>query len=105
MLKDSRITVRLFFSCVICYNLLIYEGKIDMTQKEKTKLYAYYVNKDMRLYDDLVTYENRYQVRSTDEVDHLESIISIVRKKTFDEVMLEVFSLLDLPPFQSKKGG
>ena len=75
-----------------------------MTQKEK-KLYAYYVNKDMRLYDDLVTYSNRYQVRSTDEVDHLESIISIVRKKTFDEVMLEVFRLLDLPPFQSKKGG
>lgn len=58
-----------------------------MTEKEKAKLYAYYVNKDMRLYDDLVTYENRYQVRST------------------DEVMLEVFSLLDLPPFQSKKGG
>lgn len=76
-----------------------------MTQKEKTKLYAYYVNKDMRLYDDLVTYENRYQVRSTDEVDRLESIISIVRKKTFDEVMLEVFRLLDLPPFQNKKGG
>lgn len=77
-----------------------------MTQKEKTKLYAYYVNKDMRLYDDLVTYSNRYQVRDTDEIDHLESIISIVRKKkTFDEVMLEVFRLLDLPPFQSKKGG
>ena len=89
---------------VIIY-LFIYERKIDMTQKERTKLYAYYVNKDMRLYDDLVTYENRYQVRSTDELDHLESIISIVRKKTFDEVMLEVFSLLDLPPFQSKKGG
>lgn len=51
------------------------------------------------------TDENRYQVRSTDEVEHLESIISIVRKKTFDEVMLEVFRLLDLPPFQSKKGG
>lgn len=76
-----------------------------MTQKEKTKLYAYYVNKDMRIYDDLVTYEKRYQVRSRDEIDHLESIISIVRKKTFDEVMLEVFRLLDLPPFQSKKGG
>lgn len=76
-----------------------------MTEKEKAKLYAYYVNKDMRLYDDLVTYSNRYQVRDTDEIDHLESIISIVRKKTFDEVMLEVFRLLDLPPFQSKKGG
>ena len=76
-----------------------------MKQKEITKLYAYYVNKDMRLEDDLVTYSNRYQVRNTDEVDHLESIISIVRKKTFDEVMLEVFRLLDLPPFQSKKGG
>lgn len=76
-----------------------------MTEKEKTKLYAYYINKDMRLYDDCVTYSNRYQVRDTDEIDHLESIISIVRKKTFDEVMLEVFRLLDLPPFQSKKGG
>ena len=76
-----------------------------MTEKEKTKLYAYYINKDMRLYDYLVTYSNRYQVRDTDEIDHLESIISIVRKKTFDEVMLEVFRLLDLPPFQSKKGG
>nr|DAX08140.1 MAG TPA: hypothetical protein [Inoviridae sp.] len=76
-----------------------------MTQKEKTKLYAYYINKDMRLYDDLVTYSNRYQVRDTDEIDHLESIISIVRKKTFDEVILEVFRLLDLPPFQSTKGG
>lgn len=76
-----------------------------MTEKEKTKLYAYYINKDMRLYYDLVTYSNCYQVRDTDDIDHLESIISIVRKKTFDEVMLEVFRLLDLPPFQSKKGG
>lgn len=76
-----------------------------MTQKEKTKLYAYYVNKDMRLYDDLVTYENRYQVRSTDEVDHLESIISIVRKKMFNETMLEVFRLLNLPPFSKDKEG
>ena len=76
-----------------------------MTEKEKTKLYAYYVNKDLRLNDDCVTYANRYLVRKADELDHLESIISIVRKKTFDEVMLEVFRLLDLPPFQSKKGG
>lgn len=37
-----------------------------MTQKEKTKLYAYYVNKDMRLYDDLVTYEIgiKYEVQT-----------------------------------------
>ena len=76
-----------------------------MKQKEITKLYAYYVNKDMRPEDDCTTYANRYAVRQTDEVDHLESIISIVRKKTFDEVMLEVFRLLDLPPFQNKKGG
>ena len=76
-----------------------------MKIKEKELLLHYYYNKSQRLSDDCVTYENRYQVRSTDEVDHLESIISIVRKKTFDEVMLEVFRLLDLPPFQSKKGG
>lgn len=77
-----------------------------MTQKEKTKLYAYYVNKDMRLYLWWFSYIRKsVSSTSTDEVDHLESIISIVRKKTFDEVMLEVFRLLDLPPFQSKKGG
>lgn len=76
-----------------------------MKIKEKELLLHYYCNKSQRLSDDCVTYSNRYQVRDTDEVDHLESIISIVRKKTFDEVMLEVFRLLDLPPFQSKKGG
>lgn len=76
-----------------------------MKIKEKELLLHYYYNKSQRLSDDCVTYSNRYQIRDTDEIDHLESIISIVRKKTFDEVMLEVFRLLDLPPFQSKKGG
>lgn len=76
-----------------------------MKIKEKELLLHYYYNKSQRLSDDSVTYANRYQIRDTDEIDHLESIISIVRKKTFDEVMLEVFRLLDLPPFQSKKGG
>lgn len=75
-----------------------------MKNKEKELLLHYYYNKSNRLSDDCVTYANRYQIRDTDEVDHLESIISIVRKKTFDEVMLEVFRLLDLPPFQSKRG-
>lgn len=76
-----------------------------MTEKEKTKLYAYYVNKDLRLNDDCVTYADRYLVRKADELDHLESIISIARKKMFNETMLEVFRLLNLPPFSKDKEG
>lgn len=76
-----------------------------MTEKEKTKLYSYYVNKDLRLNDDCVTYADRYLIRKADEIDHLESIISIVRKKMFNETMLEVFRLLNLPPFNREKEG
>ena len=76
-----------------------------MTEKEKTKLYAYYVNKDLRLNDDCVTYADRYLIRKADEIDHLESIISIVRKKMFNETMLEVFRLLNLLPFNREKEG
>ena len=72
-----------------------------MREKEKEKLYQYYFNKELRLMDDIVTYENRYRVRDCDEVDHLESIISIVRKKMFDEVMFDVFRLLNIPTYQS----
>ena len=76
-----------------------------MTEKEKTKLYAYYVNKDLRLNDDYVTYADRYLIRKADEIDHLESIISIVRKKMFNETMLEVFRLLNIPQFNREKEG
>ena len=72
-----------------------------MREKEKEKLYQYYFNKELRLMDDIVTYENRYCVRDCDELDHLESIISIVRKKMFDEVMFDVFRLLNIPTYQS----
>lgn len=72
-----------------------------MREKEKEKLYQYYFNKELRLMDDIVTYENRYRVRDCDELDHLESIISIVRKKMFDEVMFDVFRLLNISTYQS----
>lgn len=72
-----------------------------MREKEKEKLYQYYFNKELRLMDDIVTYENRYRVRDCDELDHLESIISIVRKKMFDEVMFDIFRLLNIPTYQS----
>lgn len=62
----------------------------------------YYYNKDLRLQDDIITYENRYNVRSCDEIDHLESIISIVRKRMFEEAMLEVFQVLKIGPFEQK---
>ncbi len=74
-----------------------------MREKEKELLLHYYYNKDLRLQDDIVTYENRYNIRSCDEIDHLESIISIVRKKMFNEVMLEVFQLLKVGPFDRKE--
>ncbi len=74
-----------------------------MREKEKELLLRYYYNKDLRLQDDVVTYENRYRVRDCDEIDHLESIISIVRKKMFQEIMLEVFQLLKVGPFERKE--
>lgn len=74
-----------------------------MKEKEKELLLQYYYNKDLRLQDDIVTYENRYRVRYCDEIDHLESIISIVRKNMFNEVMFEVFQLLKLGPFERKE--
>lgn len=38
-------------------------------------------------------------MRKTDEVDHLESIIAITRQKMFNEVMLEIFQILELGPY------
>lgn len=74
-----------------------------MKEKEKELLLQYYYNKDLRLQDDIVTYENRYRVRYCDEIDHLECIISIVRKNMFNEVMFEVFQLLKVGPFECKE--
>lgn len=70
-----------------------------MKQKEKDDFYSYWYHKDLRLTDDVVTYENRYRLRKCDEVDHLESIIAITRLKMFDEVMLELSRILELGPY------
>lgn len=64
-----------------------------MKQKEKDDLFSYWYHKDLRLSDDVVTYEDRY------EVDHLESIIAITRQKMFNEVMLDIFRILELGPY------
>ena len=42
-----------------------------MKQKEKDDLFSYWYHKDLRLSDDVVTYEDRYKIRKCDEVDHL----------------------------------
>lgn len=52
-----------------------------MKQKEKELIYQYWHLKDLRLSDDVATYEDRYKIRKCDEVDHLESIIAITRQK------------------------
>ena len=68
-------------------------------KSEKEKILQYWYLKDLRLTDDVATYENRYKVRKTDEVDHLESIIAITRQKMFNEVMLEISQILELGPY------
>lgn len=70
-----------------------------MNKSEKEKILQYWYLKDLRLTDDVVTYEDRYKIRKCDEVDHLESIIAITRQKMFNEVMLEIFQILELGPY------
>ena len=67
-----------------------------MNKSERDKIYQYWYLKDLRLSDDVATYEDRYKIRKCDEADHLESIIAITRQKMFDEVMLDVFRILEL---------
>lgn len=70
-----------------------------MNKSEREKIYQYWYRKDLRLTDDVATYEDRYKVRKTDEVDHLESIIAITRQKMFNEVMGDIFLILELGPY------
>lgn len=70
-----------------------------MKRSEKELIYQYWYLKDLRLSDDVATYEDRYKIRKCDEVDHLESIIAITRQKVFNEVMLEIFQILELGPY------
>ena len=74
-----------------------------MKQKEKELIYQYWYLKDLRLSDDVATYEDRYKIRKCDEVDHLESIIAITRQKVFNEVMGDIFRILELGPYDRKK--
>ena len=73
-----------------------------MKQKEKELIYQYWYLKDLRLSDDVATYEDRYKIRKCDEADHLESIIAITRHKMFDEVMLDIFRILELGPYDKR---
>lgn len=73
-----------------------------MNKSEREKIYQYWYRKDLWLSDDVVTYEDRYRLRKCDEVDHLESIIAITRQKMFNEVMLEIFQILELGPYDKR---
>lgn len=70
-----------------------------MNKSEREKIYQYWYRKDLRLTDDVATYEDRYKIQKCDEVDHLESIIAITRQKMFNEVMLDIFRILELGPY------
>lgn len=73
-----------------------------MNKSERDKIYQYWYRKDLRLSDDVATYEDRYKIRKCDESDHLESIIAITRQKMFDEVMLDIFRILELGPYDKR---
>lgn len=73
-----------------------------MNKSDREKIYQYWYRKNLRLTDDVATYEDRYKVRKTDEVDHLESIIAITRQKMFNEVMLDIFRILELGPYDKR---
>lgn len=73
-----------------------------MNKSEREKIYQYWYRKDLRLTDDVATYEDRYRLRKCDEVDHLESIIAITRQKMFNEVMLDIFRILELVPYDKR---
>ncbi len=73
-----------------------------MNKSEREKILQYWYLKDLRLSDDVATYEDRYKIRKCDEADHLESIIAITRQKMFDEVMLDIFRILELGPYDKR---
>lgn len=75
-----------------------------MNKSEREKIYQYWYRKDLRLTDDVATYEDRYKIRKCDEADHLESIIAITRtrQKMFNEVMLDIFRILELGPYDKR---
>lgn len=73
-----------------------------MNKSERDKIYQYWYRKDLRLSDDVATYEDRYKIRKCDEADHLESIIAITRQKMFNEVMLDIFRILELGPYDKR---
>ena len=74
-----------------------------MNKSEREKILQYWYLKDLRLTDDVVIYEDRYKIRKCDEADHLESIIAITRQKVFNEVMGDIFRILELGPYDRKK--
>lgn len=76
--------------------------EVCMNKLEREKVLQYWYLKDLRLTDDVVTYEDRYKIRKCDEADHLESIIAITRQKMFNEVMGDIFRILEIGPFDRK---
>lgn len=76
--------------------------EVNMNKSEREKILQYWYRKDLRLSDDVVTYEDRYKIRKCDELDHLESVIAITRQKMFNEVMGDIFRILELGPYDRR---
>lgn len=67
-----------------------------MRKREIELLLNYYLHKTNHLRNDVTDLSDRYNLRRTDEVDHLESIIAIVRLKAFEEFMGDIIHILHL---------
>lgn len=76
--------------------------EVNMNKSEREKILQYWYLKDLRLSDDVVTYEDRFKIRKCDELDHLESVIAITRQKMFNEVMGDIFRILELGPYDRR---
>ncbi|MDE6020973.1 MAG: hypothetical protein K2H01_08275 [Ruminococcus sp.] len=67
-----------------------------MRRREIELLLNYYLHKTQHLRNDVTDLSDRYNLRRVDEVDHLESIIAIVRLKAFEEFMADIIQILHL---------
>lgn len=59
-------------------------------------IYEYLLNKSDRLENEINLFYNNLAFRQFDELDHLENIILITRKKAFDEFSRDLYNILKI---------
>lgn len=67
-----------------------------MTQEEITKYLQYSLAELQRLEHEVLRYQNTFNVRTLDEVDYLENIISLTRLRAFKDYTYDISRLLNI---------